>query len=154
MSTVQSAQRHIDLVKTLCRPGGEAEWVEYKLNNTHPEEIGQYISALANAAALNNQPFGYLLWGVEDRTGKLVGTNFDPSSAKKGNEPLENWLLRLLEPRTHFKFFDVSIEGKRIVVAQINHATNVPIRFMGVDYVRVGTVKRSLKEAPERERLL
>ena len=72
MSTVQSAQRHIDLVKTLCRPGGEAEWVEYKLNNTHPEEIGQYISALANAAALNNQPFGYLLWGVEDRTGNWL----------------------------------------------------------------------------------
>ena len=68
---------YVDLVKALCRPGGETEWVEYKLNNADPEEIGQYISALANAAALNDQPFGYLFWGIEDGTGKLVGTNFD-----------------------------------------------------------------------------
>lgn len=103
MSPVQSAQHYVDLVRNLCRSAGEAEWIEYKRNNNNPEEIGQYISALANAAALNNQPFGYLFWGVEDRTGQLVGTNFDPSTAKKGNEPLENWLLRLLEPKIHFK---------------------------------------------------
>ena len=154
MSPVQSTQHYVDLVRTLCRPGGEAEWVEYKLNNTNPQETGQYISALANSAALNDQRFGYLLWGVEDRTGKLVGTSFDPNSAKKGNEPLENWLLRLLKPRTHFKFHVIDIDGKRIVVAEIGRATDVPIRFMDVDYVRVGAVKRPLKEAPERERLL
>ena len=33
---------YVDLVKALCRPGGETEWVEYKLNNADP--------ALANAA--------------------------------------------------------------------------------------------------------
>ena len=145
---------YVDLVKALCRPGGETEWVEYKLNNADPEEIGQYFSALANAAALNDQPFGYLFWGIEDGTGKLVGTNFDPSAAKKGSEPLENWLLRLLEPRIHFKFHSVDFDGKRVVVAEIARATNIPIRFRGVDYVRVGAVRRPLKEAPERERLL
>ena len=144
----------VNLVKALCRPGGEAEWVEYKGNNANPEEIGQYISAIANAAALNDQTFGYLLWGVEDRTGKLVGTNFDPSIAKKGNEPLENWLLQLLNPRTHFKFHVVDVDGKRIVIAKIGRATNVPVRFNGVDYVRVGAVKKPLKEVPERERAL
>ena len=146
--------RYVDLVKALCRPGGEAEWVEYKLNNTNPQETGQYISALANSAALNDQPFGYLLWGVEDRTGKLVGTSFDPNTAKKGNEPLENWLLRLLEPRIHFSFHAVDVDGKRIVVAEISRATNVPVRFEGVDYVRVGAVKRTLRGVPERERAL
>ena len=154
MSSVQSTQHYVDLVRTLCRPGGEAEWVEYKLNNTNPQETGQYISALANSAALNDQRFGYLLWGVEDRTGTLVGTSFDPNTAKKGNEPLENWLLRLLKPRPHFKFHVVDVDGKRIVVAEIGRATDVPIRFMDVDYVRVGAVKRPLKETPERERLL
>ena len=154
MSSLRSAQYYVDLVRTLCRPGGEVEWVEYKLNNTAPQEIGQYISALANSAALNDRPFGYLIWGVEDRTGKLVGTRFNFNVAKKGNEPLENWLLRLLEPRTYFKFHSVDVDGKRVVVAEISRATNVPVRFEGVDYVRVGTVKKSLKEAPERERVL
>ena len=154
MSSLRSAQYYVDLVRTLCRPGGEVEWVEYKLNNTAPQEIGQYISALANSAALNDRPFGYLIWGVEDRTGKIVGTRFNFNVAKKGNEPLENWLLRLLEPRTYFKFHSVDVDGKRVVVAEISRATNVPVRFEGVDYVRVGTVKKSLKEAPERERVL
>ena len=34
---------------------GECDWVEFKTNNSDPEEIGQYISALSNAAALAEQ---------------------------------------------------------------------------------------------------
>jgi ATP-dependent DNA helicase RecG len=30
----------------------ETEWAEFKHNNAEPEEIGEYLSALANAAAL------------------------------------------------------------------------------------------------------
>ena len=154
MNPPRSCQHYIDLVKALCRPGGEAEWVEYKLNNANPEEIGQYISALANAAALSDQPFGYLFWGIEDGTGKPVGTGFDPNSAKKGNEPLENWLLRLLAPRAHFEFHVVDVGGKRIVIAEIGRATNIPVRFRGLGYVRVGAIKKPLREVPERERAL
>lgn len=29
----------------------ETEWVEFKVNNTNPEEIGEYLSALSNTAA-------------------------------------------------------------------------------------------------------
>ena len=154
MNPVRPAQDYVDLVRALCRPGGEAEWVEYKRNNANPDEIGRYISALANAAALNGQPFGYLFWGVEDGTARPVGTTFDPNSARRGNEPLETWLLRLLEPRIHFGFHTVDVDGKRVVVAEIGCATNVPVRFGGVDYVRVGSVRKPLSEAPERERAL
>ena len=154
MTRTRPDSYYVNLVKALCRPGGEKEWVEYKLNNADPEEIGQYISALANAAALSDQPFGYLFWGIEDGTGKPVGTNFNPNTAKKGNEPLENWLLRLLNPRTYFKFHAVDVDSKRIVIAEIGRATNVPVRFMGLDYVRVGAVKKPLRDAPERERSL
>ena len=154
MNPPRAARHYVELARALCRPGGEAEWVEYKRNNTDPVEIGEYISALANAAALNDRPHGYLLWGVEDRTGKPVGTAFDPNAAKKGNEPLEAWLLRLLEPKIHFRFHAVEIDGERIVIGEIDRATSVPVRFKGVDYVRVGAVKKPLKDAPERERAL
>ena len=154
MNPVRPAQDYVELVRARCRPGGEVEWVEYKRNNANLDEIGRYISALANAAALNDQPFGYLFWGVEDGTGNPVGTSFDPNSARRGNEPLETWLLRLLEPRIHFGFHTVDVDGKRVVVAEIGRATNVPVRFKGVDYVRVGSVRKPLREAPERERAL
>ena len=77
MNPPRSTKDYAALVRALCRPDGESEWVEYKRNRVDSAETGQYISALANAAALNEQPFGYLRWGVEDGTGRLVGTTFD-----------------------------------------------------------------------------
>ncbi len=154
MNPPRSTKDYVALVRALCRPDGETEWVEYKQNHADPQEVGRYISALANGAALNEQRYGYLIWGVEDGTGTLVGTTFDPGTAKKGNEPLENWLLRLLDPRIHFGFHIVDLDGKRIVIAEIDRATNVPVRFRGVDYIRIGSVNKPLREAPERERAL
>lgn len=131
------------LVKNLCCPGGESEWVEYKRDNGNTEEIGEYISALANGAALNGEPHGYIFWGVADGAGELVGTAFDPDAARKGNEPLENWLHRLLDPPVHFAFHAVEPGGKRIVLARIDAAASRPVRFKGEAYVRIGQVKNA-----------
>ena len=154
MSGTEPVGRYAALARRLRRLGGETEWVEYKRNYADPEDIGEYFSALANAAALNDEPHGYLLWGVEDDSGRPVGTTFDPGAAKKGNEPLETWLLRSLEPKIHFGFHTVDIDGERVVLAEIDRASHVPVRFKGVDYVRIGDVKKPLKDAPERERAL
>jgi len=45
-----------------------------------------------------DQPHGYLIWGVQDDTHAIVGTSFVPLATKKGNEPLENWLLARVAP--------------------------------------------------------
>jgi ATP-dependent DNA helicase RecG len=59
-----SAERPIDflisLLHELCALPKETEWVEFKENNDNPEEIGEYISALANTAALQRKAFAYL----------------------------------------------------------------------------------------------
>ena len=154
MNPPRSIKDYAAIVRALCRPDGESEWVEYKRNRVDPVEIGQNISALANAAALNEQPFGYLLWGVEDSTGRLIGTTFDPHTSKKGNEPLQNWLLRLLEPQVNFSFHEVDMDGMRIVLLEIDPARNIPVRFRGLDYIRVGSVTKPLRDVPERERAL
>ena len=154
MTPVSPAKDFAAIVRALCRPSGETEWVEYKRNYANTEKVGRYISALANGAALNEQPHGYLMWGVEDGTGELVGTTFDPHTAKKGNEPLESWLLRLLEPKVRFAFHVVEVDDNRIVVAEVDRASNVPVRFQNVEYIRVGSVTKPLREAPERERAL
>lgn len=46
----------------------ETEWIEFKHNFHSEEEIGQRLSALSNSAALLNEPFGYLVFGIEDGT--------------------------------------------------------------------------------------
>ena len=153
VSAARSSEDLVGLVATALREG-EGEWREFKRNNADPQEIGEYFSALANAAALNEQPCAYMFWGVDDATRKPVGTDFDPHSAKKGNEPLEIWLQRELDPKTGFRFHDVNMDGGRVVVAEIDVAAVRPVRFRGTAHIRVGAVKKPLAAAPEREREL
>jgi predicted HTH transcriptional regulator len=61
----------------------ETEWVEFKHNFHSPEEIGERLSALSNSAALVGEPFGYLVFGVENETHKVVGTTFMPKHIRK-----------------------------------------------------------------------
>ncbi len=82
----------------LLRLPAETEWVEFKHNNENPQDIGEYLSAISNGAALHGKRTGYLVWGIEDDTHAVLGTTFRPKQAKKGNENLESWLLHLLNP--------------------------------------------------------
>jgi len=140
------------LVHELRKLPRETEWVEFKVSKAEPQEIGEYLSALANSAALNGKAFAYLVWGVEDGTHAIVGTSFSLSKAKKGNEPLETWLLRLLTPKIHFRFFELNLEGRPVVLLEIGRAFRHPVRFQSEAFIRVGPVKKPLKDAPDRER--
>ena len=144
----------LSLVHELCALPRETEWVEFKVNEAEPQAIGKYISALANAAALVGKAFAYLVWGVRDEDHAIVGTTFNPHFAKVGNEELENWLLRLLEPKIDFRFFVVPVDGNTVVLLEIPRATRHPVRFSGQEFIRVGTYKKKLKDFPEKERAL
>ena len=55
----------------------ELPWIEFKENYADPQGIGEYISSLSNTAALFNQEHAFMIWGVNDKTHEIVGTNFD-----------------------------------------------------------------------------
>ncbi|MDX9846363.1 MAG: ATP-binding protein [Tenuifilaceae bacterium] len=74
----------IELVTELTKQPNESEWVEFKLNYHSAEEIGERISALSNGACIHNQPFGYLVFGVEDSTHLIKGTTFNAKLHKRG----------------------------------------------------------------------
>lgn len=142
------------IVRELCILTKEAEWVEFKHNKAEPREIGEYISALSNSAALYGKPSAFMVWGIEDNSHKIVGTAFNPEEAKKGNEPLETWILRLLTPKIHFTFHTLRMDEKKVVLLEIERAVRTPVSFSGIEYIRVGDVKKKLKETPELERKL
>jgi len=142
------------LVRELCKLSVETEWVEFKKNRAEPNEIGEYLSVLANSAALCGKMHAYLVWGVENDTHELVGTNFVPHALKVGNEGLENWLLRLLSPRIHFRFYSVEVDGHPLVLLEIGQAFLHPVRFRGQEFIRVGSYKKKLRDFPEKEREL
>src|SRR4051812_17724843 len=119
MTTQSITEYLVSLVHELRKLPSETEWVEFKHNDEDPQDIGEYLSALANAAALVGKSSGYVLWGIDDATHQVVGTSFQPGKRKVGNEELENWLLRLLEPKIHFRFQAVTVDGLSVVVLEV-----------------------------------
>ena len=150
----RSAEYLVSLVHELCKLPSETGWVEFKVNAHKPQDIGEYVSALAKSAALAGKPFAHMVWGISDCDHAVVGTRFNPSTEKVGNEELENWLLRLLTPKILFRFFTVPVDGHSIVLLEIERAFRHPVRFRGQAYIRVGSYKKKLKDFPEKERAL
>ena len=142
------------LVRELISQPRETEWLELKHNKAHPQEIGEYLSALANSAALAGKAKAYLLWGIDDASHAALGTTFDPHASKVGEEELESWLLRQLSPKIDFHFHTVLLDEVRVVLLAIDHAFRHPVQFAGQEYVRIGTYKKKLKDFPEKERAL
>ena len=138
------------LVDELCRLPGETEWVEFKANYQSPQAIGEYISALANAACWKAKPRGYLVFGINDETHEVVGTSFNPYTEKaQGNQDLLLWLKTGLHPNLGFETHIVDHPGGRVVLFEINPARNEPVSFQGQSFIRIGSSKTRLDRHPE-----
>lgn len=141
------------LLAKLCAAPTEASWLEFKENNVEPHEIGEYVSALANAAVLEHRTHSYMVWGVRDADHAVVGTAFDPWSAKgSGNEDLIPWLARGLDPQVYFQFRRIDTGGGvAAVILEIDAARSRPVSFRSERYVRIGSYKKKLSAYPEHE---
>lgn len=54
----------------LCALPSETDWIEFKKNRFDAENVGKYVSGLANAAMFEQQQYAYMVWGIEDGTMK------------------------------------------------------------------------------------
>lgn len=140
-----------NLVKELIKYPKETEWLEFKENNINSEDIGEYISALSNSATLHDKEFAYVLWGINDKSHEIVGTNFDFKNEKIGNEELQNWLYRMLTTNVRFNFYDVIIDNKKVVILKISKAIYITTKFKKIEYIRIGSYKKQLRDYPQIE---
>lgn len=142
----------LETLDTLLRAPREHGTFELKAGMDDPDEIGQYISALANTACLQGQDRAWLLWGVDDRERRVIGTRFDPFNQKvAGNQALVMWLQTMTQPRADFTFHEVTHTNGRVVILEIHPARSAPIAFRHIRYVRVDSHKTRLSEHPDKE---
>lgn len=139
-----------ETVNELLGYDSEREWFEFKKNWFEPRQLGEYISALSNSAALEGREAAYFVWGVDDRTHEPAGTDFDCNRNVKG-EPLKHFLARRLSPDLNLVFDEILIGGKRLVVLTIPAAKSVPASFAGRRYIRIGSSKEDIRKYPEKE---
>lgn len=144
----------VKLVLQLRQIDEEQPWLEFKENLSEPEKIGRTISALANGATLSDHENAYLVWGVNDATHDIVGSSFDFTSAKKGNENLQNWIRSALSPNADFDHVQCNVGGKNVSILTIGRASGNPVLFQNVAYVRDGSYVKPLSKIPALEQKL
>lgn len=155
MATIDDASEDFEgLIVRLCAQPRESEWLEFKHNLADPEQIGSYISALSNSAALHGEANGYLVWGIEDGSHRLLGTTFDLTTAKKGNQSLHLWLLGALNPDPGIHFTSGLVQGRQVAVLEIPAASHYPVQFHGTAYIRIGSHKKKLDDHPAQAKQL
>lgn len=142
--------RDIALIDNLLALPAETAWLEFKKSNADPEMIGKRCSALANSARIEGQDLAYLVWGIEDATHAVVGTDFNPDASKVGNQGFALWLANRLQPSIAFSFLTVLHPQGRLVLLEIPAATGAPVAFNAVAYIRIGSATPKLTEYPQR----
>ena len=99
---------------------------------------------------MSGRDFGYIIWGVNDKTHEIIGTNisFDKDI---DHEPYKHYLVRNLNPGIAFEVEETAIEGNRVVLLTIPAAKSVPTKFSGQPFIRIGSSKEKLSKFPEWE---
>lgn len=139
------------LIKDLSALSNETETVEFKESKFDAENVGKRISALSNSANLHDQKFGYLVFGVKDITHEIMGTQFSPIMEKIGNEELEFWLSKHLNPKIDFRIYEKLYSGRKIILFVIPPAISHPVKFNNIAYIRVGSTTPKLTDYPDKE---
>jgi ATP-dependent DNA helicase RecG len=160
----QTLEQLLSLLNELRKLPNETEWVEFKHNNDQVPMIGEYISALANSAALMGKQNAYVVWGIADDDHAVVGTDFKPSQEHFKQQELESWLLQKISPKIAFRFYEFSAvsssinqepaEPKPVVILEIQAAAYTPVQFDGTEFIRIGSYKKKLRDFQEKEREL
>ncbi len=138
------------IVQELCSYNDEQEWFEFKVNWFEPQSLGEYVSAMSNAAAYHKRKYAFFVWGVNNDTHEIVGTKFNQYCDYK-KEPYQNYLARNLSPSLNFMFDEDLIDGKRVVLLTIPAAVELPTAFHERRFIRIGSSKCRLKDYPKWE---
>ena len=126
----------------------EQPWFEFKVNNLDKELLGHTLSGIHNAALYHGEPYGYHVFGIEDKTHRPVGTALELDKMKVGTDDLVFWLSKMLHPFPNLKADSIEYQGVRIIVFSIAINVNYPLRFQSDYYYRISQSTVNLKDKP------
>lgn len=131
---------HAQVLKALLSLSAENEIVEFKeaKNSYDFSKIGKYFSAISNEANLCGRAYGWLVFGVEDKSHTVVGTAY--RSKRADLDKLKGEIANKTTNRiTFIEIYEVPSESKRVLMFKIPAAPRgIPISFDGHYYARDG----------------
>lgn len=114
----------------------EDEVVEFKKaeNNFDFDDLAKYFSALSNEANLRDKDFGWLVFGVHDKTREILGTSY--KNGMKSLQKLKYDLSQHTTDRNTFRdIYEMEVEGKRVLMFYFQRT----IPTLGTKQSHVGT---------------
>lgn len=130
-----------DTFKDLCLCG-ETTRVQFKESFTSQKEIAKEMIAFANTKG------GMILFGVEDKSGKLVGLSYD--EIQTISRELGNAANEQVRPTIYIETDVVRVEGKHFLICTVEEGKNKPYKNLnGEIWVKQGADKRRITENSE-----
>ncbi|MCM8534626.1 MAG: putative DNA binding domain-containing protein [Lentisphaeraceae bacterium] len=128
------------ILDELLSNGHEGECLEFKAarNNFDKGELGKYFSALSNEANLKSTESAWLIFGIEDKTKNVLGTNY--CNAVGALEKIKREVSENISNKLSFRHIaELEREGKRLLLFEIPAAPQgIPIAWKGHYHARVG----------------
>jgi ATP-dependent DNA helicase RecG len=127
----------------------EGECVEFKdaNDNFSTSDIGKYFSALSNEANLRSREAGWLVFGVDNKTRKVIGTEYRRNVERLNG--LKKDIANGIDPSTTFReIHELGTPDGRVVMFEIPPAPRgIPIAWNGYYHARSGESLASLSMA-------
>ncbi|MBV7528525.1 ATP-binding protein [Chitinophaga sp. sic0106] len=134
-------KNELELIKILAdlrNLPAETEVVEFKEAKANYDfnKLGKYFSAIANEANLKGKPYGWLVFGVENKHHGIVGSQFRPN--RKDLDSLKSEIANKATHRiTFIDIYEVLLKEGRVIMFQIPAAPKgIPIAWEGHYYGR------------------
>jgi ATP-dependent DNA helicase RecG len=127
--------------------GGESSKAQFKERLPHPDSLAHEMTAFSNSHG------GKIIFGVNDKTGKLHGLSF--SEIQQIKQQVVNIASQKVYPPVYLETETVSVKGNQIIVVSIEEGISKPYKDSnGTIYVKNGSDKRKVTSNDEIARLL
>lgn len=129
-----------ELIDILCEllKNPENEYTEFKRaeNNFDTDKLGKYFSAMANEATLQDKQFGWIIFGVDDKTHEVLGTNYciDNNFNNIKKQISDNTTDNI----SFLDVYSIYYHERRVIMFQVPAAVGMPINWKGYPYGRIG----------------
>ena len=131
----------------------ENEVVEFKAaqNSYDVDDLGKYFSALSNEANLRERDFAWIVFGVDNKTHEITGTNF-----KNGEMALNKLKQDMSQHTTDNLIFreivPIFVDGKRVLLFKVPASPrNIVMHWKGIAYARDGESLKPLNQTKRDE---
>ena len=134
---VKTNEELCEILKELIKKS-ETECVEFKRaeNNFDIDKLGKYFSAISNEATLKNKQYGWIVFGVDDKTHESINTHY--CSDNNFNSVKKQISDNTTDNVTFIEVYSLNADNSRVIMFQVPAASGTPMNWKGFPYGRNG----------------